>query len=243
MRIIEGSMLMIRFHQAPPCRRSCSAASIPATTPSRGSTSFMSCWSPALLLALITLHLMILWYQKRTVGPGRSRTDRNVIGYPFFPGLRGEVGGFFFVVFGVITLISATIQINPVWLWGRTTPQGSSAGTARLVRRFPRRRPSGDARVEINVFGQPLSLGAHTFGHPPRHHPDPLILYPWLEQWVPGDWREHHVLDRPRNQPVRTGIGVAFVTTSCCGSRAATTSWPPSSTSRSTGSPGSCASP
>ena len=39
-----------------------------------------------------------------------------------------------------------------------------------------------------------------------------MILYPWLEQWITGDHNEHHILDRPRNQPVRTGIGVAFIT-------------------------------
>ncbi|HET7660474.1 MAG TPA: ubiquinol-cytochrome c reductase cytochrome b subunit, partial [Oryzihumus sp.] len=32
--------------------------------------------------------------------------------------------------------------------------------------------------------------------------------YPFLEAWVTGDKREHHLLDRPRNAPTRTGIGV-----------------------------------
>jgi ubiquinol-cytochrome c reductase cytochrome b subunit len=38
-----------------------------------------------------------------------------------------------------------------------------------------------------------------------------LALYPFIESWVTGDKREHHILDRPRNAPVRTGIGVALV--------------------------------
>jgi ubiquinol-cytochrome c reductase cytochrome b subunit len=45
----------------------------------------------------------------------------------------------------------------------------------------------------------------------------PLILvalgvYPFVEAWITGDKREHHVLDRPRNVPVRTGLGVAWLT-------------------------------
>jgi ubiquinol-cytochrome c reductase cytochrome b subunit len=39
-----------------------------------------------------------------------------------------------------------------------------------------------------------------------------VALYPFLEAWVTGDKREHHVLDRPRNTPVRTGIGAAGIT-------------------------------
>ncbi|MFD6778353.1 ubiquinol-cytochrome c reductase cytochrome b subunit, partial [Streptomyces anthocyanicus] len=39
-----------------------------------------------------------------------------------------------------------------------------------------------------------------------------LIVYPFLEARVTGDDREHHVLDRPRNKPARTGLGVAFLT-------------------------------
>jgi ubiquinol-cytochrome c reductase cytochrome b subunit len=32
--------------------------------------------------------------------------------------------------------------------------------------------------------------------------------YPFIESWVTGDKREHHLLDRPRNAPTRTGLGV-----------------------------------
>jgi ubiquinol-cytochrome c reductase cytochrome b subunit len=39
-----------------------------------------------------------------------------------------------------------------------------------------------------------------------------VALYPFIEAWVTGDKREHHVLDRPRNAPTRTAIGAAGVT-------------------------------
>ena len=68
-----------------------------------------------------------------------------------------------------------------------------------------------------------------------------LGAYPFLERWVTGDNREHHLLDRPRNAPVRTGIGMAgdHVLLRALVRRAATTSWRSSSDCRSTTSPGS----
>jgi ubiquinol-cytochrome c reductase cytochrome b subunit len=39
-----------------------------------------------------------------------------------------------------------------------------------------------------------------------------LALYPFIEAWITGDKREHHLLDRPRNQPNRTALGVMALT-------------------------------
>jgi ubiquinol-cytochrome c reductase cytochrome b subunit len=39
-----------------------------------------------------------------------------------------------------------------------------------------------------------------------------LALYPFIESWATGDKREHHLLDRPRNTPNRTAIGVMALT-------------------------------
>jgi ubiquinol-cytochrome c reductase cytochrome b subunit len=39
-----------------------------------------------------------------------------------------------------------------------------------------------------------------------------LLSYPFLEAWITGDTREHHLLDRPRNSPTRTAIGVMAIT-------------------------------
>jgi ubiquinol-cytochrome c reductase cytochrome b subunit len=38
------------------------------------------------------------------------------------------------------------------------------------------------------------------------------MLLPFLEQWITGDKREHHLLQRPRNAPNRTATLVAFMT-------------------------------
>ena len=39
-----------------------------------------------------------------------------------------------------------------------------------------------------------------------------LYLWPWLERRFTRDYAFHNLLDRPRDAPVRTGIGVAMVT-------------------------------
>jgi ubiquinol-cytochrome c reductase cytochrome b subunit len=36
-----------------------------------------------------------------------------------------------------------------------------------------------------------------------------LALWPFIEQRMTGDRREHHLLDHPRDAPVRTGVGAA----------------------------------
>jgi ubiquinol-cytochrome c reductase cytochrome b subunit len=169
---------------------------------------------PGILLALVTIHLILIWYQKHTHWGGAGRNNSNVVGYPLFPVYTAKAGGFFFVVFGFTVLMAGTIQILPLWLIGPYDPSVVSAGT----------QPDwyigfldGALRImpawEFYIAGYPISMSVLI---PAVVLPGlilvPLLLYPWIEQWVTGDKREHHVLDRPRNQPTRTGIGVAFIT-------------------------------
>jgi len=169
---------------------------------------------PGIILGLVTLHLLMVWYQKHTQFPGPGRTNNNVVGYPLMPVYMAKAGGFFFLVFGVIVLIAATVTINPVWIFGPYTPDQVSAGT----------QPDwyigwldGALRVMPNlepvIFGWTLSLNVLV---PAVLIPGLLFtllgVYPWIERWATGDDREHHLLDRPRNAPTRTGIGVAAIT-------------------------------
>jgi ubiquinol-cytochrome c reductase cytochrome b subunit len=39
-----------------------------------------------------------------------------------------------------------------------------------------------------------------------------MALYPFIESWMTGDKREHHLLDRPRNAPNRTALGAMSLT-------------------------------
>ena len=62
---------------------------------------------PGAFLALITVHLMLVWYQKHTQYPGPGRTEKNVVGYQLLPVYMAKAGGFFFIVFGVTAFLGA----------------------------------------------------------------------------------------------------------------------------------------
>lgn len=172
---------------------------------------------PGLILALITAHLMMIWYQKHTQFPGRGRTEKNVVGYPLMPIYMAKAGGFFFVVFGFTTLLSALVTINPIWVYGPYNPSEVSAGSQPdwyigFLDGALRIMPS----LEFNIFGHLTSLNIL---FPAVILPGILFtvlgLYPWIEQWATGDKREHHLLDRPRNVPTRTALGVMGLTFYC----------------------------
>ena len=77
---------------------------------------------PALLLGLITAHMMIMWHQKHTAMPVKHQTEKQVYGYPFYPVFMAKTGAYFLFVFGVTALFGAFLQINPVWLYGPYDP-------------------------------------------------------------------------------------------------------------------------
>jgi ubiquinol-cytochrome c reductase cytochrome b subunit len=168
---------------------------------------------PGLILALVTVHLMMVWYQKHTQFPGQGRTNENVVGYPLMPVYMAKAGGFFFVVFGLIALLSGLVNINPVWIFGPYTPDQVSAGTQPdwyigwldgALRLMPNwETVIAGYTLSWNVLIPSVVIPGILF--------TALALYPFLESWATGDKREHHLLDRPRNAPVRTGIGVMSI--------------------------------
>ena len=169
---------------------------------------------PGIFLALITVHLMLVWYQKHTQFPGPGRTEKNVVGYPLMPVYMAKAGGFFFIVFGVTAFLGAVASINPIWLYGPYTPGQISAGSQPdwymgwldgLVRMSP--------PIETHAFGHTISWNILIPGLIlPGIMFTGLALYPFIESWATGDKREHHLLDRPRNTPNRTAIGVMALT-------------------------------
>ncbi|MGW0587602.1 cytochrome bc1 complex cytochrome b subunit [Streptosporangium sp. NPDC002607] len=169
---------------------------------------------PGVLLALITAHLMLTWVLKHTQLPGKGRTNDNVVGGPFYPSFIAKSNAFFMFTFGVIALLGTFAQINPIWLYGPYTPANISAGSQPD---FYLAFLDGALRLmhswEINFLGFTLPLSVLI----PALVPMGIImtglaLYPFIESWVTGDHREHHVVDRPRNNPHRTSIGMAAIT-------------------------------
>jgi ubiquinol-cytochrome c reductase cytochrome b subunit len=169
---------------------------------------------PGIFLALITAHLMLVWYQKHTQWAGPGRTEKNVVGYPLMPAYMAKAGGFFFIVFGVTAFLGAVASINPIWLYGPYNPGQISAGSQPdwymgwldgLVRMAP--------PLESYIFGYTISWNILIPGLIiPGILFTGMALYPFIESWITGDKREHHLLDRPRNVPNRTALGAMSLT-------------------------------
>jgi ubiquinol-cytochrome c reductase cytochrome b subunit len=168
---------------------------------------------PGLLIALITAHLMIIWRQGHTQWPGKKQTERNEVGSPLYPVFMAKTGALFFFVFGVLAVLGCVAQINPIWLYGPYNPVNVSSlsqpdfyigfleGTLRMM-----------PGIETNLGGHTI---VWTVFLPAVLFPAAFFLamgcYPVIEQWATGDRRDHQLLDRPRNAPSRTGIGVAVM--------------------------------
>jgi ubiquinol-cytochrome c reductase cytochrome b subunit len=143
----------------------------------------------------------------------RGQTERRLVGVPTFPGQAPRSLGLAIGVFGVLFLLGGLVQINPVWLWGPyhvglstngAQPDwylGWLIGALRLVPGWD--FTIGSYTVVPNPFWGGAAFPLVVFGI--------LYLWPWAERRVTGDRAWHNLLERPRDNPWRTGIGVAVV--------------------------------
>src|SRR5439155_23245561 len=164
---------------------------------------------PAALAGLIAAHLAIIWRQKHTQFAAPGRTETNVVGSKLWPTYTAKSVGLLFGVAAVLAAMGGLLQINPVWLYGPFDPAAvSSPGQPDwylgwiegALRVFPGWELRAFGFVVPNPFFPAVLLPTVTF----------LILYAWpfLERRLTGDTSEHHLLDRPRDHPVRTAIGI-----------------------------------
>ncbi|MFI5511659.1 cytochrome bc complex cytochrome b subunit [Mycobacterium sp. NPDC051804] len=162
---------------------------------------------PGIILALIGIHLALVWFQKHTQFPGPGRTESNVVGVRVMPVFAVKSGAFFAMTTGILGLMGGLLQINPIWQLGPYRPSHVSAGsqpdfymmwTEGLARIFP--------AWELYFLG-------HTVPAPVWVA---LIMglvfmllpaWPFLEKKFTGDNAHHNLLQRPRDAPVRTAIG------------------------------------
>lgn len=166
---------------------------------------------PAIMLALIGVHLALVWFQKHTQFPGPGRTETNVVGVRVMPVFAVKGGAFFAVTVGLLGLMGGLLQINPIWTLGPYKPSQVSAGSAPdfymmwtdgLLRVWPDWEfyPWGHTIPQSNwvVVGMGLILGL-------------LIVYPFLERKFSHDDAHHNLLQRPRDAPTRTAVGSAAI--------------------------------
>ena len=167
---------------------------------------------PALIAGVIAVHLLMVARPHHTQFRGPKRTEGNVVGIRLWPSYATLSVGFMFLVAAVLVAMGGFVQINPVWLYGPydvfAVSSGSQAdwyvlwiqGALRLMPPWALRL--GEWTVPNPFFPAVLFPGI-VFGI--------LYLWPFLEARLTGDREEHHLLDRPRDHPVRTGIGAGAI--------------------------------
>ena len=165
---------------------------------------------PALLAALIGVHLAVIWRQKHTQFPGPGRTEDNVHGIKLWPSYATKSIGLFAGVGAVLTGLGGLAQINPVWLYGPfrldavsspAQPDWYLGWTEGALRLFPAWEIRIGGYAIPNPFYPAVLLPGITFAM--------LYLWPVIDAWWTRDRLPHHLLDRPRDRPGRTALGVA----------------------------------
>jgi ubiquinol-cytochrome c reductase cytochrome b subunit len=168
---------------------------------------------PGVLLALIAVHVVIQIKQKHSQFPGPGRTEHDVVGNRLYPTHASKATGLFFVVAAVCAALGGLVQINPVWLWGPYDPAHVSAasqpdwytmfleGASRLFPAWDINLPGGYTIPAM--FWPTVVLPVVLFAL--------LALYPRIERRLTGDTANHHLLQRPRDVPVRTSLGMMAI--------------------------------
>jgi ubiquinol-cytochrome c reductase cytochrome b subunit len=168
---------------------------------------------PILIATLIALHLTLVASRHHTQFRGGRGTERKVVGVPTFPGETPRSLGLLFAVAAVLFLMGGLIQINPIWQWGPYHPYLSENGAQPdwyigwligALRLMPNFEPAiGSHTIIPNPFWGGALFPLVVFGV--------MFAWPSIERRFTGDHRRHDLLDRPRDRPVRTAIGAAFL--------------------------------
>jgi ubiquinol-cytochrome c reductase cytochrome b subunit len=170
---------------------------------------------PVLLATLLAVHLALVALKHHTQFRGRRESERKLVGVPAFPGQAPRSLGLFAATAGVLFLLGGLVQINPIWLWGPyhtySATNGAQPdwylgwliGALRITPGFD--VTIGSYTLVPNPFwgGAALPLVFFAF----------LYLWPFLERrFVTRDYGYHNLLDRPRDAPARTAVGMAVLT-------------------------------
>jgi len=145
--------------------------------------------------------------------PAKGNTERNVTGQPSYPYFVAKTSAWFMFIFGALALLATFAQINPIWLYGPYTPVAISSASQPdfymgILEGSLRAMPAW----EWNFLGHTVTFSVLIpFALPLGIVLGGAAIWPWFERWATGDKSYHHINDRPRNAPVRTGIGMAAI--------------------------------
>jgi ubiquinol-cytochrome c reductase cytochrome b subunit len=165
--------------------------------------------APAILAALFAIQVGLVLRHRPAQWAGPRRTNANVVGERLFPRYGLKRAGFLCLVVGVLVLLGGLVQISPIWLYGPSGPAvvGSGSGPdwyLMFLDGATRLMPDWDVHLPIGGgYTIPATFWAAVV------LPGALVVasmaYPFIE--ARGDKENHHLLQRPRDVPARTGLG------------------------------------
>jgi ubiquinol-cytochrome c reductase cytochrome b subunit len=168
---------------------------------------------PGILLALIAVHLGLVWYQHHTQFPGPGKSERNLVGDRTVPVFASHSAALGLCVIGVLGILGGLAQINPVFNYGPFEPAEGSSGSEPdwyagfligALRVFP--------RWDINLGNYQIPAPFWPAAALPLLMFFLLGIYPFIEQKLTGDRAIHNLLERPRDNPRRTALGAMAIT-------------------------------
>ncbi|MDQ6614760.1 MAG: ubiquinol-cytochrome c reductase cytochrome b subunit [Actinomycetota bacterium] len=168
---------------------------------------------PALIAIFLTAHLAILWHQKHTDVPGPGKTEDTIHGSRLWPQYAAKSTALFCFTASVLAGLGGLAQINPIWIYGPYHPALVSAGSQPdwyigwlegALRLMPPLEIRAFHHTVPNPFFPAVLLPGITFGL--------LYAWPFLEQRFSKDREPHNLLDRPRDRPLRSALGLSTIT-------------------------------
>jgi ubiquinol-cytochrome c reductase cytochrome b subunit len=165
------------------------------------------------IVALFALRAALLARHGHPQYPGRGRSQDTVVGVRMLPDYATRSAALFAVTVGVLAAMGALFQVNPVWTYGPANPAHVSGGST-----SPWYFGWVDGAVRLWPAWD-IHLGEHTI--PAGFWPSmvflplsfvALALYPALESRFTRDTTRHHLLQRPRDLPAHTALGVLVIT-------------------------------
>jgi ubiquinol-cytochrome c reductase cytochrome b subunit len=169
---------------------------------------------PVAIGILIGVHLTLVALRHHTQFPGPRRREDNVFGTPAWPAYAFRTLGLMTSVTAVLFLMGGLVQINPIWEWGPYETYLSTNGAQPDwylgwliggLRLMPGWEPHAFGYTFVpNAFWGGAFFPLIVFGF--------LYLWPTLERRFTRDRAFHQLLDRPRDSPWRTAVGLGFFT-------------------------------
>lgn len=168
---------------------------------------------PVAIAGLIGIHLAMVWRQRHTQFRGPGRREDNVVGSRLFPAYAARSIALFFGVAAILVALGTVFQINPIWLYGPFDPTAATSAaqpdwymmwTEGALRLMPPGHLVIFGVTLPNLFFAGVLLPGLSFAA--------LYAWPVIERRITGDTRAHHLLDRPRDKPWRTGLGCGVFT-------------------------------